>query len=1248
MDFVFESLGDEKFQKFCQALLIDLFPNLQCLPVGQPDGGRDAINPHHAGAIVFQVKFTRNPSLKEERDHISEVISSEKKKVHALIKKGVTGYYLLTNVSGTAHPEVGSIDKVNAELTKEFGVPCYVWWRDDLERRLESSKQLLWRYPELARGSDFLEFLATERQNEVATRNARVFSSYMSAQHLKEADVKFQEVQIQSNLLDLFTDTPIGLAREKMPSKQSLNISESDHRALEMALISQRHSRYGVPEQELMAAQWLLKSGPQLGAQRIVLERAPGQGKSTVTQYLCQVHRAIALKKSAEQARIPNAHLNHLLRLPMRVDLRDYALWLTGKDPMAGGEDTVRPVNADESLESFISYQVHKLSGGKNFDVDALSSVLAGSHCILVLDGFDEVADTASRSALIDHIRFGTERLSNECQSIQVIVTSRPAAFILSPGFPEREWAHVALLPLSTPHITEYTDKWIRARGVEEREGRGFKELLLDRINRPHIKSLAQNPMQLAILLNLISTKGMSLPDKRTALYDSYIDLFFGREAEKSPTVRENRDILIQIHQYVAWKLQLDAEIPGGRGSISQKELEKLVRDFLIEKEHKGDVLPLFTGAVERVGALVSRVQGTLEFEVQPLREYFAGRFLYETAPYSPAGAERHGTKPERFAALARRPYWSNVLRFYSGCYSSGELLSLISGLEELNESAEYSVKMHALQLSVLLLGDYVFAQEPKTVQKVIEFLTMGSNLRYLLAHRASWEAGRLTFPDKCGKTEIAEKSAEVIAGSYDFDYIPRLGALYCLNSSFEERWNFWQKMDRPEPQKLSLGSALGIFREVDPKRAHQIIQEFDQSGTIYLVSSGRWDDLNLDQRVDALNYLVLKCPTRNSWINSFGKSLDRDVSLLRVYYMMEPNLYRFLRFPEDKDASFSHLLASFAVRSLEPEDDDTARFDERGLSDIVRSCERSIQCPIEQWRTDLAPWNDVIESARRTWGECARIKILAALAAGIRSKSHKSSGFFNLLDTHLPLAERSRYARLQGIPKWWRAQLQSVRDDEEAFGVLLLLFAWAPGAVIAELTVLIEERVDSMLEDSWRSLFGALSTVISVTGDNRRPLSKFTEGDLLRIKSERLRLALMLRAPKTLRKTIFTRFLKPGGMTDATVVHFVARNAWLEAARDQRMWPLVIEFYLSQSSGFFKCFEMNHDEGLSFSASRMDWQHKEAMISSCAKSVMSDPSRVPIQVLEFAEMSCLNSTEQIFTSLGEVAVGDRWFEAEV
>ena len=83
----------------------------------------------------------------------------------------------------------------------------------------------------------------------------------------------------------------------------------------------------------------------------------------------------------------------------------------------------------------------------------------------------------------------------------------------------------------------------------------------------------------------------------------------------------------------------------------------------------------LYAGMVERVVALVSRVEGTVEFEVQPLREYFAACHLYYTAPQSSPGKERPGSKPDRFDAISRNFYWLNVTRFYAGCYSKGELL---------------------------------------------------------------------------------------------------------------------------------------------------------------------------------------------------------------------------------------------------------------------------------------------------------------------------------------------------------------------------------------------------------------------------------------------------------------------------------------------------------------------------------------------------------------------------------------------
>ncbi len=174
--------------------------------------------------------------------------------------------------------------------------------------------------------------------------------------------------------------------------------------------------------------------------------------------------------------------------------------------------------------------------------------------------------------------------------------------------------------------------------------------------------------MQLAILLSLIQTRGGSLPDKRTSLYDSYVDLFFNREAEKSTVVRDHRDLLLDIHRYLAWILQSESQTKQTRGSVSAQRLHDLVAHYLSFEGHNVALAhTLFTGLVERVVALVSRVEGTYEFEVQPLREYFAARHLYNTAQYSPPGGERAGTLPDRFDALARDFFWQNVTRFYAG-----------------------------------------------------------------------------------------------------------------------------------------------------------------------------------------------------------------------------------------------------------------------------------------------------------------------------------------------------------------------------------------------------------------------------------------------------------------------------------------------------------------------------------------------------------------------------------------------------
>lgn len=215
MSYNYEALDDMSFQKLAQALIVSVHPETVCLPVRQPDGGRDAIYYHakleRKSFAVFQVKFSTKPKDTSERDAISSLIKSEEEKVTALISKGATHYYLITNVQGTAHPGVGSIDKANDILTERFNIPCFVWWRDDLDARLNNASDVKWSFPEICRATDVLQFLIKRPDYSSDLEAVRAITAYMSKQHGDDRDVRFKQVELKRRLTKLFVDIPIGL-----------------------------------------------------------------------------------------------------------------------------------------------------------------------------------------------------------------------------------------------------------------------------------------------------------------------------------------------------------------------------------------------------------------------------------------------------------------------------------------------------------------------------------------------------------------------------------------------------------------------------------------------------------------------------------------------------------------------------------------------------------------------------------------------------------------------------------------------------------------------------------------------------------------------------------------------------------------------------------------------------------------------------------------------------------------------------
>jgi hypothetical protein len=152
LDYPLENLGPERFQQLCQSLLLLDQPALQCFPVSQADGGRDATRVAPQGTstsfAVYQVKYSHKP-LAETDPHkwLLTILKEEAPKLSKLIPKGARKYYLLTNVPGTARLDTGSIDQAASILTQSLQISASCWWRDDINRRLDNAWALKWPIP---------------------------------------------------------------------------------------------------------------------------------------------------------------------------------------------------------------------------------------------------------------------------------------------------------------------------------------------------------------------------------------------------------------------------------------------------------------------------------------------------------------------------------------------------------------------------------------------------------------------------------------------------------------------------------------------------------------------------------------------------------------------------------------------------------------------------------------------------------------------------------------------------------------------------------------------------------------------------------------------------------------------------------------------------------------------------------------------------------------------------------------------
>ena len=766
----YEQLDSKRFQRLAQALLTDEYPGVECFPLSGSDGGRDAVRVVDNGStdmIVYQVKFKEQqpigvPSATALYKWITGQLLSEIEKLNELLKNGATNYVVISNIPASANREVGLRAKMTKWAEENLPLPTVFWWRDDLDARLAKNYDLIFRFG-LFTGTESVravleEVFRNKGSNQGAIQQSETpaailaLMSYLADQYRIESKLRFEQADLPgSPLLDLFVDVPISLRAINVRSRAQRRAGAPDEPALGSTspYTGEIVRGGGVPRagRRFMSpntggASFILAENLAKPASRMVLEGAPGQGKSTLGQYVCQTHRIKLLNKPYDLHKLPPFCVSSPVRIPIRVEFRHLATWFSGSDPWSSQEvsGTHAPHHWAQSLESFIAAHVRHSSGGMSFTPEDVVSILTKTPSFIFLDGLDEVADIKLRQTVVEAVEASINRLESLNANMQILVTTRPGFFLKAPSFSQRGFTYYRLISLTKNLILHYTEAWMRVREIPSDQSSEILHILEASLAQTHVAELARNPMQLAILLWLISVKGRSLPDQRTALYDQYLTAFLDREASKSATVRAHRARLLEIHGFIGWVLHCRTESRDSKyagGDISAQELRDIIRAYLIHEERPTDLVEeLFQGA-ERVFVLVSRIEGKFEFEVQPLREFFAARFLYKTAPHSTPGEPAQGARPDRLEQLIRNPYWLNVARFFCGWYDKGELADLMRRLKDLLDDPDYKRLGLPRYLIAYILQDCTTAESQRDTRELVTAMLDPLGLR-LLTSRSS------------------------------------------------------------------------------------------------------------------------------------------------------------------------------------------------------------------------------------------------------------------------------------------------------------------------------------------------------------------------------------------------------------------------------------------------------------------------------------------------------------------------------
>lgn len=695
------ALGDNNFEHLCQSLIQKIIgPGAKIYGMGK-DGAREAtfngtapypsLVEKWGGAWIFQVKFHDIQQIgpKEARRRLLEDLDNELNKVVNKYGYECNNYILMTNVSLTPAFQTGLKDKIDNTIVTKYRSNIkniQVLGAEEICGFLDDNKDVRMSYASLLVPNDIVANLLGIIEKKQGNLEELIklycqgcFTHERSAPLDDAGDMDEKGIDLH----DIFIDLNV-----KPRPYDELRSTEEAPQWLKQACDDEGRNS---------ALSYLYDDT----VRELVLVGGPGEGKSTLGQYVAQIHRAKIIGKAIKRDINIQEFQKCVPRIPFRILLREYAQWIAlGK-------------NKSDSLFHYLSEHISRESG-KNTCPEEIHQLLKDNQVLLILDGLDEVQDKVLRTKVLDSITIFVNQARNvHACDLRIIATTRPHGY--SDEYSPNHFIHLEIQPLTEKMANSYAQLWAgaRERNIKENERilNTFETCLSDKV----VNVLAKTPLQVTILLVIIRARG-SPPKQREELFNQYMDIIYLREQKKSTELlRTEQNTIYALHKYLAYILHKRAEKNKTAALMDLSEFEEKVRAYigynsnvLNTKELENQVNQIINEVSQRLVLIQSPQQGKVGFELTTIREFFAAAHLVDTAK---------DTKEKclRFRAIAQAPYWRNVALFFAGRVgrlNSGEAPNLIDVCRDIDTKEPDTFLRRGAKLVMEMVDDRVLREQ--------------------------------------------------------------------------------------------------------------------------------------------------------------------------------------------------------------------------------------------------------------------------------------------------------------------------------------------------------------------------------------------------------------------------------------------------------------------------------------------------------------------------------------------------------